>query len=369
MELTIKDVKIHVLCMDIPETWKHLFGEGAKRYMGVLRVISDEGLEGHAFVGSSVTATRRRVLPIVENIKPFLVGQNALDRERHWHEMRRLAPRWDILDASIMGVDVALWDLCAKAAGIPLYQLLGAYNNKSPVYGSGRFHATGEATGEEALECKEQSLHGYKVHHGVPDIREIVDVCTKTRKSVGEDMNLMFDAERLLSFRDALYLGRALDEMNFFWYEDPMEPRALDLLTELSRKLDVPIALTDDEHFRFSEASILVNKKAARILISEVSKDGITGLRKLAHLAEAHHMHVQFHSGGNPLLNTAQLHVAMTIKNTHYFPWVLPAQTHHLGVIGYPQPDSDGYMRCPEGPGIGVDIDWSMVDSLTEAVF
>ena len=370
MSLHIKDVKVHVISVE-PETLgdnRKLAGKGQKRYLGILRIFSQEGLEGHAIVGSRTTDTTRGITPLVEKIKPFLIGKDALDREWMWHRLRGMAPRWDIDEATAMAVDVALWDLAAKSAELPLYQLLGAYRHKVPAYGSSMFHAEVEEEVQDALACKEQGFMGYKVHHVVPDLREVVNVCTRLRQAVGDEMALMFDAECQFGFQEALYVGRALDELNYRWYEDPVAYHDHDSLAELGRRLDTSVAISDVREFRLSEAPNAIGKRAGRILITEPKKDGITGMKKLAVLCEAHHLDVQYHYGGNSLLNVAVLHSMLSVKNSIFFPLVLPVSDNQFGLVHDLEVDSEGHVHAPQGAGLGVEIDWGLMDRFTEAV-
>ena len=373
MNLTIKDVKVHVVRREPKEMGTGLPAQGqdGRRYLGVLRIISEEGLEGHAFIGEPETRSDRAIAPLAETVRPFLLGKDALDREWLWHELRRVAPRWDVPDATIMAVDVALWDLAGKAAGLPLYQLLGAYSHKIPAYVSAAlFKVEIEANVEDALACKERGFTTYKFHYGVPDLPRVVEVCTRVRQAVGDRMDLIFDpgGPGPYTFQEALYVGRALDELNYHWFEDPIRPQELDSLAELTRRLDTPIALSDAKEFRLAEAPNAIDRKAARILIAEPAKDGVTGMKKLASLCEAHGLRVQFHYGGNSLLNVANLQVALGVRNTHCFPLFWPTQHSDFGLVQDLDIDPEGYIHAPQGPGLGVEIDWGVIDRLTEAI-
>ena len=110
MNLKIKDVKVHLVRAELPEPSPYPAEEGKNgwRYLGGLRIISDEGLEGNTYVGTGATDNPRGIVPLVETGKPFLLGRDPLDREWLWHRMREMVPRWDVSDATIMAVAVAL---------------------------------------------------------------------------------------------------------------------------------------------------------------------------------------------------------------------------------------------------------------------
>ncbi len=371
MNLKIKDLKVHVLRIAPPVvSYSPDHGPtGQKnRYIGVLRIISNDGLEGHCFVGHPLNDNTHGILPLVEQIKPMLVGQDVWSREPAWRQLREMAPRWDVRDSTIMAVDVALWDLAAKACDIPLYQFMGTCRTKVHACASAPYHDDVEANVEEALMYKERGFVAYKLHHGVPNLRKVVQVCAAVRRAVGDDMDLMFDCVGRYSLGDAIFLGRALDELRFRWYEDPMGSHDLDALADLSRRLDTPLAISDSKDFRFVDAAEAIKKRAASIILGDPNKDGITGVRKLAALSEANNLHFQAHYGGNSLMQVAVLHLALSISNTDLFPWAIPAEPMQFGLVEDLVVDREGYVSAPEKAGLGVDIDWAGLESVTEAV-
>ena len=364
MNLKVKDVKVHVIAQQVSTP----FISNGKCYLGVLRVISEEGLEGHSFVGNPQTDNTHSITPLAEVVKPFLVGRNAADRELIWHELQHWAHGWGVSDATVMAVDVALWDLTAKAADLPIYKMLGVYKHKAPAYASALYIGDLEANVEDAVAARERGYHGYKIHHAVPDVNRAAEVCERIREGVGDEMALAFDSGCEYGFREALYLGRALDELDFAWYEDPVDPTDMVSLAELSRRLETPIAMSDRPEFRLSQAPIAIEQKAARILIGEPSKDGITGIKKLATLCEAHHLMVSLHNGGNSLLNVANLHAMLSGGNFNMFPLLIPPEDYSFGLVEDLEMDAEGYVHGPEAPGLGVDIDWAALEPLTEAI-
>ena len=181
-------------------------------------------------------------------------------------------------------------------------------------------------------------------------------------------MVLAFDCAGAYSFEEALYLGRALDELNFHWYEDPVPHQDLGSLAALSSRLNVPIAISDAREFRFAEASLAIDQRAARILIGDPKKDGITGLKKLAALCEAHHLQTHFHYGGNSFLNAAVLNVALSVRNCDLYPVIASNDRSQIGLAEELDLDPEGYVQASEKAGQGIDIDWPIKERFTEAV-
>jgi L-alanine-DL-glutamate epimerase-like enolase superfamily enzyme len=166
-------------------------GFGGTSQLGLLRLVTDEGLEGHALLGSSSRGAQMDAPMLMAFLKPVVMGQDPLDRERlfqaMWKRNRNVTLR------AIGAVDVALWDLAGKIAGLPVYRLLGAYRDSVPAYASSPLLASREAYVEEALAIKEKGWAGYKIHPPTR-WREDVAICRAVREAVGDQYTLMLDS-------------------------------------------------------------------------------------------------------------------------------------------------------------------------------
>jgi L-alanine-DL-glutamate epimerase-like enolase superfamily enzyme len=156
---------------------------------------------------------------LIKNLKPLLVGENPLDREllydRIWHRNRVTTLR------AIGAVDVALWDLAGKAAGLPIHALLGCFRKSVPAYASSAVLPAPRAYADEAVRFKEAGWTAYKIH---PPTRpeDDIAVCAAVREAVGDDYRLMLDATWSYRYDQALRVGRAIEALGFYWYEDPL---------------------------------------------------------------------------------------------------------------------------------------------------
>jgi len=367
----VRKVSVHVLKREVKPMGAHGVPAAgtAQCYMGVLRVFDAEGREGNAFIGAPHSESDRTIAPAGGPVKEFLIGKRVGEREAIWHDLRALATKHELPDAAVMAADVALWDLAAKAAGVPLYELFGAYRHKIPAYGSAPFHETAQQNAEAMLKGKAEGLQGWKLHHVVPDRREIVEVCRTVREAAGPRFPLMYDALRDFDLKDALYVGRALDELRYDWFEDPMSVHDLVALAELGRRIATPIAVADELEFKLNDAPRVIAAGAARILRGEPGKDGLTGMRKMAALCEAHRLMFEPHVGFNPLLDIAVLHVVLSIRNCAYFPLdVVSPRDRYVGLVENPKIDREGFIHGPRAPGLGVEIDWKFVEKHAVAV-
>ena len=167
----------------------------------------------------------------------------------------------------------------------------------------------------------------------------------------------------------SLKVGRAIEEMDYHWYEDPLPDDDIYNYVKLKSRLDIPILATEYSPGGFTAYAPWITAQATDYLRGGVAvKGGITALVKAAHLAEGFHMNLEVHHGGNSLNNLANLHVIMAIGNTEYFEVLLPAGAQKYGLIEDIDVDSEGLVRAPEGPGLGARIDFELIEANTTAV-
>ena len=155
---------------------------GGSSTLGLLAIVTDSGVTGQAFFGGANRGAETEGRSLIDAFKPLLIGQDPLDRERLNQAMWRRG-RLTLVRA-IGAVDVALWDLAGKAAGLPIHQLLGTYRHSLPAYASSQAFASIDEYCEQALHYKSLGWRAYKIHPPHP-WREDINVCAAVRKAVG----------------------------------------------------------------------------------------------------------------------------------------------------------------------------------------
>jgi len=211
--MKITDVTLTLFAWDdIPPTQygQHSRFAGSSA-LGLLRIATDQGLDGHAFLGSASNAATSDGQGLITHLKPMLLGRQAFQREAIvadlWKRQRVAGVR------AIGAVDVALWDLLGKAMGQPIHRLLGTYREAVPAYASSAVLASAEAYAEEAVRFKENGWAAYKIHPPTR-WRDDIKVCEAVRRAVG-DFTIMLDSTWSYDFPAALRVGRAAQEMGF----------------------------------------------------------------------------------------------------------------------------------------------------------
>ena len=334
---------------------------GGDKELAVITVSTDEGVNGYSFMGSAMRSAVDNAGLLLTYLKPVLIGQNPLDVGRLWHKLWR-CNRFASLVA-ISALDIALWDIAGKVANLPIHRLLGTCRDSVPAYASSAYMPATQDYAEEAIYYKSQGWKAYKIHpHARPD--EDIEISRVVRNAVGDDMVLMLDSCWAYGYEDAVRVGRAIEELGFYWYEDPLPEDDIYNYVKLRQKLDIPILATEYAPGGLYGLTPFILQGATDILRGDVRvKGGITALNKICHLAEAFRMKCEIHHGGNSLNNVANLHVTMAVENCEYFEVLLPEAAQKYGLVYDIEVDRQGLVHAPEKPGLGYEIDWELVKS------
>jgi L-alanine-DL-glutamate epimerase-like enolase superfamily enzyme len=366
--MKITEVSLTMFTWKIPtQPVTHLFSAPAgNREIAVVTIETDEGVTGHAFLGASNRGTDIDAPAVITYLKPSLIGQNPLDIGRLWQNMSR----WGRVASlrAIGALDVALWDLAGNVMKQPVHRLLGTYRTTAPAYFSSEHLPDVQSYVDQALYYKKRGLTAYKIHPHCDPAADIA-ICRAVRKAVGDDYRLMLDAMWSYSYEDALRVGLAVQELNFYWYEDPLVDDDIYNYVKLRQKLHIPILATEYASGGLYGLPQWIIQGATDMLRGDVTvKGGITALVKIAHLAEAFRMKCEIHHGGNSLANVANLHVTMAVNNCEYFEVYLPDIAQKYALVKDIEVDDQGNVHAPEKPGLGYEIDWELVKRNTTRI-
>jgi len=347
----------------------------------VLKIITDDGLEGYYFGGGShgdeegLQAHYRDI--ILNRVRPLLVGQDPLDREKFWKWF------WVMnLPEHVIGVtDMALWDLAGRQVGLPVHKLLGGAREKVKAYAS-TYPNMGppENYAAHALACKKQGYTAYKIHpyyfwnpvtqQAVPGrpshIEWDIKVCNVVREAVGDDMVLMYDPWGTYhTVEEAITVGRELERLNFYWYEHPMPEYRVESYVRLARELSIPILSPEIAEGNVFTRADWIKRGASDMSRMDVNRGGITAARKTAIVCEAYGVKCEIHMSG---WGNLQLLGSVSEDTCEYYEKGLLAPGVDYDVTppylrhAPDTMDSDGYVTIPTGPGLGYDIVWEYIE-------
>ena len=366
--MKITDVTLTVFAWDgIPATVYHQGSlASTSSTLGLLRLRTDAGPEGHAFLGSASNPASMDGPQLIRSLRPLLIGQNPLERERIHQQMRLLSRL--VSYRTIGAVDTALWDLVGKIAGLPVHALMGTRRRAILGYASSQQLPDPVAYADQAQEFKANGWRAYKIHPPREPEKDIA-VCAAVRKAVGDDFRLMLDSTWSYNYTEALRVGRAIEEMGYYWFEDPLGDEDIHNYVKLRQKLDIPIMATEFPAGGLDTYPIWLTERATDYLRGDIpNKGGLTTMLKTAHLAEAFGLRYEVHHSGNSLNNLANLHLCMAISNTTMFEVLLPHGAHKYGMSRELDIDHDGLFHAPSDPGLGAEIDFGLIERKTATV-
>jgi L-alanine-DL-glutamate epimerase-like enolase superfamily enzyme len=346
--MRITDVRVHLVPTPAgpPFRWRAgLPGSEPAGIGAVLRLITDAGIEGLALSG------RGRILAdlVERRLRAELIGQDPLQKEWLWHRVWEL-DRIEEFPLYILGlVDVALWDITGKAAGMPVYRLLGGFREAIPAYASTVTFASTEEFLDVADQCLALGYPAIKLH-AWGDARRDAALCQALRAHLGGEVPLMYDGSAGFDLPDAMYLGHALAEAGYLWYEEPMREFSISAYRQLASAVRVPLLVAEtSDGAHMNTADFIAAGCATFVRTSAGLKGGLTGAMRIAHLADAFRLRAEVHGGG--IVNT---HLCMAISNTTYYESLIRANP----AMREPVVDAQGLVHAPDLPGIGFEGEW-----------
>ena len=336
----------------------------------ILLIHTSEGIVGE-YVG-----IRGPALAEIQIVADYLIGKNPLEREEIYNDTKRALRHFAMLGTGI--VDICLWDIAGKLYQEPIWKLLGGKSKKLPCYAS-TLHGdenggltTPDDFAEFAEQCRSLGYPAFKVHGwGLArnNIKREIENVLKLGEKFENKLDLMIDpACEIKNFADTLALGKACDEAKFFWWEDPFQDGGVSQFVHRKLRQMVKTPILQTEHIRFLEQHVdFIVADATDFVRAGAHEDGgITGVMKIAHASEGFGLDVELHGPG-----PAHRHIMTSIRNTNYFEMGLV----HPNVPTTKSPvyrnysddlnsiDKNGCVEAPNGPGLGVELDWGWIKS------
>jgi D-galactarolactone cycloisomerase len=305
---------------------------------------------------------------INEVFAPRLLGQSAFGIRRLWQQMRAsLTGRaGGMLVEAIAGVDIALWDVVGKALGQPVHRLLGGMGRSQvDCYASSVNWANLEVMEAQALHVVSLGFQAIKIKLGQPVARAI-ETATRLREVVPAHVRLSVDANWAYSLDDAVAVGHALHSLGYWFFEEPIVPEDVAGYAQLRRTVSVPLAAGESD-YTVAHASELLRERLVAIIQPDVARaGGISETRDIATLAQAFHVGYAPHVGWSGAVCVAaslQLAAAMPAFVSFECMFIANPLRDALATqsVGAAQDLVDGRLTVPQGPGLGIDIDWDAV--------
>ena len=322
--MKISSIKSHVLRYELDKELGYSQQYYKHRTAHLVEIETDEGITGwgECFGPGNIALANKYIVEKV--IQPLIIGEDPINKEYIWHKVYNLlrdSGQKGMPIQALSGIDIALWDILAKKAKLPLYQLLGGKtNSKIPVYGYGMMlqkksvEELCELFKKEANQIKEKNFKAMKMKVGLGP-KEDLKLVSAVREAIGNDFKLMVDANHAYNKNDALYVGRGLDEMEIYWFEEPVAPEDYDGYKELKEKLKTNIAGGEAEFTKYGWNELIKNNCIDIAQPEVCGLGGITEYLKVSALAQSNFIPIVNHVWGSALSVAVNLHLLTSLPD------------------------------------------------------
>ena len=366
----IETIRFRTTSRNYPTRWGYYtWGEEHEAIGTITKVVTDEGAVGYNLGGNP---------DVMEHVvKPLLLGENPLNREKLWHWMEQHP---GINEHTAGFVDCLLWDLYGRMVGLPVHKCLGGCRDRIKAYAS-TWPNMGKVDDyvEFALACKDAGYTAFKVHAyihfdpynwepgpqlpGYPEAD--VEICRAVREAVGDDMVLMLDPFGVYTYQQAVWVGHQLEDLNYYWLEHPMIETRVEAYRRLCQELAINICSPEHAPGGIFTRAEWVLQGASDMCRVDVGYGGITGSYKLAMLCQAYGIQCEMHGG-----HWTNSHIlgATPESTCEYFERGLlrpdlDYETPPPYLKAIPDPlDDDGNVILPTTPGLGMEFIWDYIE-------
>ena len=332
-----------------------------------VRIETDSGIHG---IGEGSLQYKDAALSAeIKEFGRFIIGMDPFRIEHIWTSLYRRVT-WTggpVTMSAISAIDLALWNIKAKALGVPVWELLGGRSrDRVPVYANGWF-AGCETPEEHAKEAKRVVDDGYRAMKFYPfkgpqvitpeRIEAGVELVRAVREAVGPLVEIGIDIRSRLDMWSVSRVAQRLEPFNIAWIEEPVMFDNVEAICALARTLNIPVA-TGEQLFNRWEFRPLLEQNAVKIIQPDICHaGGLTELKKIAAAAETHYVSVAPHNSNGPISTVASLHLDTCIPNCFMQEIFVTFLSRYEQVLTKPIPIADGHATAPDGIGWGTDID------------
>ncbi len=386
--MKIRNISAYWLRCPIPpgRQWRSDYGQLTHFDMTLVEVEDTDGNKGYGEAKAAVGATgacASIVTCIKRELAPQLVGKEVGSITAAWetvyngsrdHYARDRGRVFPILGnrgttiSALSGIDTALWDLKGKRLGVPVVELLGgSCRNTMPCYASGGW-AEKDKLGEQLNKYVDHGYGGIKMRVGVMDetLSRTVERVGEARRALGPNIDIMVDAHGTFSVAEARRFARQTEDLNLYWLEEPVTADNKAGTAEIRQGTTTPIAAGESEFTRFDFRD-LIQRRAVDVVQPDCAiVGGITEARRVAALAETWQLELAPHCWGSAFSFMAGVHLAFSSPSAVYIEHSLGGNPLLYDLVQEAPTVTDGRIRVPDRPGLGVEIDMNFVSKFAQ---
>ncbi|WBV44340.1 mandelate racemase/muconate lactonizing enzyme family protein [Pseudoroseomonas cervicalis] len=369
--MKITDITCHVLQSKVEQPFTSARGWlYTTRASCIVEITTDAGITGwgECYGPAAVNKT------IIETqYRNRVIGRDPFDVEVVWEDLYNRIKDYGLTGmtiAALSGIDIALWDIIGRAVGKPIHKLIGgAHRSEVQAYATGLYFIDMDRLVEEAVEEAEdyaaQGFRAIKMKIGLGDPKLDLRRVAAVRKAIGPDIKLAVDANHCFTVPQAIRLGRAMEELDLLWFEEPISPEDHDGYVEVTRALDMAVAGGENDFTRWGFRDVIARKAMDIVQPDVCAAGGISECRKIAAMASAHGVECVPHAWGSAIGLAATVQFLAALPDT---PPAFRPMPPMLEFEQTPNPLRDhlakepivqqrGIVRVPDGPGLGIEVD------------
>lgn len=388
--MKITDLKVWVT---VPER-SSVDGSPSGRSYVFLRIDTDEGISGFGeatssggggsiVVGNMIEFLRNST--VERDFRETIIGENPEHVELIWHKLfRRFTGGGGFggfVTTMLSGIDIALWDIKGKAAGKPIYEILGGgplreeielYTHVDP--------GDPIKAADQAKMLAKQGFRALKTDPFMPEMRQhhrrymqgsispegaalATDTISAIREGVGESVDILIDCHGNFDVPTAIAMARKLEPFNIGWYEEPVQPNSNQALKHVKESVSVPICVGERLYTRWDFIPVLKDRLAEFLMPDILWTGGISEFHKIANLAESFYIPVSPHDASGPINIMAGAHTMMTVPNFYKLEFNHAQLDSHNSLIDRPLDIVDGKLKMSEDPGLGIELDVEFIEA------
>ena len=331
----------------------------------LIRIYCEDGTVGIGEGG--VHGWQRPTETMIKVFEPYLIGKDPSPIEHHYQFLYRSSHfMGSVIQGALSAVDIALWDIKGKRLGVPIYELMGGKTrDRVRCY----MHVGGDSVDDlaaSAIAAAKQGFTavrfsafapGYWMHKAHAEMEE--DAVTRVgavREAVGPDVDICVEIHREMNPAESTALGRRLEQFHPYFYEDPMLPDSPAIMGDVQDHVNIPIA-TGERFTTIFEYQQLLEARATSYVRPDLCLcGGLSGCKKVAAMAEAHHVKVIPHNPLSPVSTAACVQLDACIPNFALQEYTGESEPPKSDLLVEPLELIDGYLTVPDGPGLGIEL-------------
>jgi L-alanine-DL-glutamate epimerase-like enolase superfamily enzyme len=330
---------------------------GAEAGGVVLRLRTDAGITGWAYSSFGTIAGGPRVVQTIleQEIKPVLIGKDPAFPKRIRAELWKATEYQGVEGLgqfAIAAADIAIWDILGKAAGLPVYKMLGAYADRVPAYSMCGWYYENDADLSQfkraIAAALEEGFPAVKIKVGRATLNDDIRRIEAALAMAGKERRVMVDANQAFNLNEAIRRGRVYQQMGCYWYEEPIPPYDHVAYAELARELDIPIAAGENEYTKYAYADLIGRHGVDIVQPDNRRSGGVSEWMEIAAIAAGFGLDVASHGGG-----ASNVHMLLAMPNAIYLESAslkgAPSTLEELRM-------RDGQILAPELPGMGSEL-------------